>query len=239
MDTTQFWYLPLTTPFFFILVALFLFIVVLLPLRLIKYAYEQLGVSSTGAVLLLMGSLIGSYINIPIAVISQKPSLASQVISFYGMQYQVPAATDWGGTVLAVNVGGAIIPVVMSAYLLIRWQLWLEGLLATAAVAAICYWASSPIPGIGIAVPVFLPAIATTIAALLLSRKHAAPLAYVAGSLGTLIGADLMNLNKLADLKAPILSIGGAGTFDGIFVTGVVAVLIASIPSWQHRLGRA
>jgi uncharacterized membrane protein len=67
----------------------------------------------------------------------------------------------------------------------------------------------------------------------MLSRKHAAPLAYIAGSFGTLIGADLLNLNKLADLKAPILSIGGAGTFDGIFVTGIVAVLIASIP-WRR-----
>jgi uncharacterized membrane protein len=131
----------------------------------------------------------------------------------------VPAATDWGGTVLAVNVGGAIIPAIMSLYLLFRWQLWLEGLVATVAVAAVCYWFSSPIPGVGIAIPVFVPAIATTIVALMLSRKHAAPLAYIAGSFGTLIGADLLNLNKLADLKAPILSIGGAGTFDGIFVS--------------------
>ena len=83
----------------------------------------------------------------------------------------------------------------------------------------------------GIAIPVFVPAIATTLAALTLSRTRPAPLAYIAGSLGTLIGADLMNLDKLAELNAPIASIGGAGTFDGIFVTGIVAVLIASIPS--------
>lgn len=92
--------------------------------------------------LLLLGSLIGSYINVPIAVISQKSAMASQVIESFGMRYQVPAATDWGGTVLAVNVGGAIIPVIMSVYLLIRWHLWLEGAVATAAVAAVCYWLS-------------------------------------------------------------------------------------------------
>jgi len=130
-----------------------------------------------------------------------------------------------------VNVGGAIIPVVMSLYLLIRWQLWWQGLVATAAVAAVCYALSSPVPGVGIAVPVFVPVIATTAAALILSPGHAAPLAYIAGSLGTLIGADLMNFNNLAELQAPILSVGGAGTFDGIFLTGIVAVLIASIPS--------
>ena len=55
------------------------------------------------------------------------------------------------------------------------------------------------------------------------------PLAYIGGSLGTLIGADLLNLDKLRGLGAPIASIGGAGTFDGVFLTGVVAVLIASL----------
>jgi uncharacterized membrane protein len=131
--------------------------------------------------------------------------------------------------VLAVNIGGALIPVIMSIYLLIRWQLWWEGLVATGIVAAVCYWLSTPLPGLGIAIPTFAPAIATTIVALLLSRKSAAPLAYIAGSLGTLIGADLLNLDKIAELNAPVASIGGAGTFDGIFLTGIVAVLIASI----------
>jgi uncharacterized membrane protein len=235
MDTGQFWYLPLSFPSFLILIALFLFIFVLLPLRLMKYAYEQLGLSSGSALLLLLASLIGSYINIPIAVISQSSVVGSQAVSLFGMRYQVPPATDWGGTVLAVNVGGAVIPVIMSIYLLIRWQLWTEGVLAIVTVAAVCYWFSYPIPGLGIAIPVFIPAIATTLAALVLSRKRAAPLAYIAGSLGTLIGADLLNFDKVASLKAPIASIGGAGTFDGIFVTGIVAVLIASIPSRRRH----
>lgn len=230
MNVTQFLYFPLAMPFFLMLVALFL-LVFLLPLKLMKYAYEQLGVGPSGAVLLLLGSLIGSYINIPIAVISQKAVMASQLIDHFGMRYQVPAATDWGGTVLAINVGGAVIPVIMSVYLLVKWQLWWQAVLATTVVAAICFWLSSPIPGVGIAVPVFVPVIATTIVALVLSRKYAAPLAYIAGSLGTLIGADLMNFNKLAELNAPIASIGGAGTFDGIFLTGIAAVLIASIRS--------
>jgi len=234
MDPFQFWYLPLAPAFFLILVAIFFFVFVLLPLGLLRYAYEQLGVSPGMAVFLLFASLIGSYINIPIAVISQKSVMASQAVEFFGMRYQVPAATDWGGTVLAVNIGGALIPVIMSVYLLIRWQLWWEGLVAIGIVAAICYWLSTPLPGLGIAIPIFAPAIVTTIVALLLSRKSAAPLAYIAGSLGTLIGADLLNLDKIAELNAPVASIGGAGTFDGIFLTGIVAVLIASIRG-RHR----
>jgi uncharacterized membrane protein len=83
------------------------------------------------------------------------------------------------------------------------------------------------VPGVGIAVPVFLPAIIAALVSLLLSRKDAAPLAYISGSMGTLIGADLTNLDKVAGLGAPVASIGGAGTFDGIFLTGIVAVLLA------------
>jgi len=234
MGALQFWYLPLAPAFFFILVVFFIFVFVLLPLGLLQYAYEQLGVSPGTAVFLLFASLIGSYINIPIAVISQTAPMASRMVDVYGMRYAVPEATDWGGTVLAVNVGGAVIPVIMSIYLLIRWQLWWEGLLGTAIVAAICYWLATPVPGIGIALPTFAPVIATTIVALVLSRTRGAPLAYIAGSLGTLIGADLMNLGNIAELKAPVASIGGAGTFDGIFLTGIVAVLIASVRG-HHR----
>ena len=57
----------------------------------------------------------------------------------------------------------------------------------------------------------------------------AAPLAYIAGGLGTLIGADLTNLDKVRGLGAPVASIGGAGTFDGIFLTGILAVLLAGL----------
>ena len=64
---------------------------------------------------------------------------------------------------------------------------------------------------------------------MLLSREYAAPLAYIGGSMGTLLGADLLNLDKIGSLGAPIASIGGAGTFDGIFLTGILAVLIAGV----------
>ena len=123
--------------------------------------------------------------------------------------------------------GGAVIPTLMSTYLLVRNQLWVQAALATVAVAAVCYWLSRPIPGLGIAEPVFVPSVTTAIVALLLSREHAAPLAYIGGSLGTLIGADLLNLGNIRGLGAPVASIGGAGTFDGIFLTGIVAVLLA------------
>jgi uncharacterized membrane protein len=131
------------------------------------------------------------------------------------------------GTMIAINIGGALIPTVMSLYLLVRYELWARGLIAVAIVAAVMHWLATPVPGLGIAVPVFVPVIVTTIVAVALAREHAAPLAYIAGSLGTLIGADLLNLPHIGSLGAPIASIGGAGTFDGIFLTGIAAVLLA------------
>jgi uncharacterized membrane protein len=126
----------------------------------------------------------------------------------------------------------------MSLYLLISRRLWLNGAIATAAVALILHWLANPVPGIGIAVPVFLPALATAVVALVLSRQNAAPLAYIAGSMGTLIGADLTNLDKVRGLGAPVASIGGAGTFDGIFLTAILAVLLASIFHPQRYTAR-
>jgi uncharacterized membrane protein len=157
------------------------------------------------------------------------------VIDFFGMQYMVPTVESLAGTVIAVNVGGAVIPTIMSLYLLVTRQLWVQGAIATAIVALVLHWLAHPVPGIGIAVPVFFPAIVTAVVALLLSRGNAAPLAYIAGSMGTLIGADLTNLDKVAGLGAPVASIGGAGTFDGIFLTGIVAVLLAGLYHPRQR----
>jgi uncharacterized membrane protein len=225
-------YLPLSPAFFSILVGLFILLIVLIQVGALRYTYLRLGVSSRAAVLLLLASLFGSYLNIPLAELSaERQFLAGQEISYFGMRYMMPIAVDWPGTIIAVNVGGALIPSLMSLYLLARNELWGLGLLATAFVSLVCYYLAEPIAGLGIALPIFVPAIATAFVALVLSRQYAAILAYVAGSLGTLIGADLLNLGNIQYLGAPVASIGGAGTFDGIFITGMLAVLIASLPA--------
>jgi uncharacterized membrane protein len=229
MQLSQFHYLPMTPGFFSILVGIFAIVFVLLQLGALRYAYLSLGVSSGTAMRLLVGSLIGSYFNIPIATLPAERVMSDRVVNYFGMQYTVPVVQNWPGTVIAVNVGGAVIPTVMSIYLLAKHDLWGKGLIATAIVAVIIHWMATPEPGLGIAVPVFMPAVITAIVAILLSRQEAASLAYIGGGLGTLIGADITNLDKVRGLGAPVASIGGAGTFDGIFLTSILAVLLASL----------
>jgi uncharacterized membrane protein len=226
---SQLHYLPLPPAFFAILVGLFVVIITLIQFGILRYVYMRLGVSSGTAIVLLLASLLGSYVNIPIAELPERQVLSGQEIDFFGMRYVVPVVVDWPGTVIAINVGGALIPTVMSLYLVARFRLWTLALVATAVVTVVCHWLAEPVPGLGIALPTFVPAVATAIVALILSRRYAAPLAYIAGSMGTLIGADLLNLGHIQGLGAPVASIGGAGTFDGIFVTAVLAVLIAGL----------
>jgi len=222
-------YLPITSGLFAILALAFVVLVVLIQLRILRYAYMKLGLGPGMAMVLLLGSLIGSYFNIPVTVLPAQNIRSGEVIDFFGMQYVVPLVEHWPGTVLAVNVGGAVIPTIMSTYLVLRYQLWLRASIAVIVIALIIHAMATPVRGVGIAVPVFAPVVVTAILAFLLSRDYAAPLAYIGGSMGTLIGADLMNLDRINGLGAPVASIGGAGTFDGIFLTGILAVLLAGI----------
>jgi uncharacterized membrane protein len=238
MHQSQLHYLPLTPPSFSLLVGIFIIVIVLVQLGLLRYAFMRIGLGPGAALFLLFGSLAGSYFNIPIAELPAQQVVSGREVLYYGMRYVVPVVSRWPDTVIAVNVGGAVIPTVMSAYLLLRYRLWIQAVVATAVVTLVCHLMANPVPGLGIAEPVFVPALTAAIVALLLSREYAAPLAYIGGSLGTLIGADLLNLDKIQGLGAPVASIGGAGTFDGIFLIGILAVLIASFTGGMAHADR-
>lgn len=222
-------YLPLSPYLFAGLAALFGLLLILVQLGILRYAYRRLGVSSSTAFLLLLGSLLGSYVNIPIAQLGGGEVLVAREVGYYGMRYVMPVLVDWPGTVIAVNVGGAVIPTLLSVYLLHKNGLWRQGLLAIFCLSAVCYLLATPIPGVGIEIPILAPPLAAAAVALVISWRRAAAVAYAGGSLGTLIGADILNLPRIEELETPVASIGGAGTFDGIFLAGIIAVLIASL----------
>jgi uncharacterized membrane protein len=177
----------------------------------------------------LLASLLGSYVNIPIAYWPERQVSTAAEVTYFGVRYMIPLVREWPATVLAVNLGGAVIPTLLSLYLIVTNRLHALSLAGIAIVAAACYSVATPKAGLGIAEPVFVPTLVTALVAFVLSRRYAGPLAYVSGSLGILIGANLLNLGKIQGLGAPIASIGGSGTFDDIFITGLLAVVYAGL----------
>jgi uncharacterized membrane protein len=227
MRASSLHYFPLSGPILLILAIGLVILVALLELRVLRYAYEKLGINPRYVTALLLLSLLGAYVNIPVAEIPGERVVPGHIEYIWGVGYVVPEVEERTHTIIAVNLGGAIIPTFLSLYLMFKNALFLRSLLGTAIVAAVVHWLARPVQGVGITVPTFVPPLLAAGVALLLAWWSAAPLAYIIGSLGTLIGADLLNLGKVSGLGAPVASIGGAGTFDGIFLTGILAVLLA------------
>lgn len=228
-------YIPIGLPLFLAFWVLVGIVVVLIEIGVLRYAFESMGVGQRHMFLLLALSLFGSYINIPLFELPAEQMRSGEIVDFYGVQYIVPVLIDRPGPVIAVNVGGAVLPFFLSIYLIVKNRLYRQSALGVGLVALVVHLLARPVPGVGIAVPVFTPPLITVLVALSLSRYHPAPLAYIAGSMGTLIGADLLNLGRIRGLGAPVASIGGAGKFDGVFLTGLVAVLIAGLFDDRRR----
>lgn len=212
---------------------IFLLFILLLPIlfllgffHILTIGFEKLGLSSEVTLLLLLAILIGSSINIPL---TKRKMIYVQEPIFFGL-FQRPKVRTQG---LAINLGGAIIPIFLSLYFLYRgWQAGfsLEPILiATILMIIISNFLARIIPGVGIALPFFIPPIFAVLFALLLSPEFAAPCAFISGVLGTLIGADILNFKKAQKLVPGLISIGGAGVFDGIFLVGIVSALLAGL----------
>jgi uncharacterized membrane protein len=232
-------YFPVAWPVLLVLLFLFGAAVSVVVAGIVRFASASMGISAGAMLGLLLLALLGSRFNIAVAYLPQRVAAATATIDFFGVPYVIPVLREWPGTVVAVNVGGAVIPTLLSVYLLVKNRLYLLGLVAIAIVTIVCHLLARPVYGLGIAEPVFIPPLITAVVAVILSRRYAAPLAYISGSLGTLIGADLLNLSRIQGLGAPVASIGGAGTFDGIFVTGLLAVVYAGVGmhlNSQHEL---
>jgi len=200
-------------------------ILVLLSAELVTFSFTKLGLSLAAALALLGFSLVGSVINIPISrrkVVYEEQAQPSFPFSLF---YYIPPRVK--EQVLAVNVGGALVPTGFSLYLLVtRAPIW-QTVVATIVVAVIAKMVARPRPGVGIVMPVLIPPLLSVALALLLARHNAPPVAYVSGTMGTLIGADLLNFPAIRRLGPHMISIGGAGVFDGIFLVGIVAALLA------------
>lgn len=219
-------------PLIFLILVIFFFLVLflfaILQVGLIGLAFAKLGIQPEHLFGILLLTLLGSYVNIPISEIEGGEVVGGQEVSFFGMRYRLPPAYRPHKTIIAINVGGALIPLLLSLYLLAHMSNWLPAFLGIGVVTAVVNRLARPIKGLGIGIPALVPPLVAALAAYLLAPADLrAPVAYISGTLGTLIGADLLRLKDIKNMGAPVASIGGAGTFDGVFLSGIIAVLLS------------
>jgi uncharacterized membrane protein len=212
---------------FLLLIIAFGMLVLLVQFQVLTIAFEKLGLSEHSAYLLLVTTLAGSFLNVPMFTVDMEgaPDTRLQPPTWFRAR---PAGIP-GKTIVAVNVGGAVVPLAFCIYLLANSPVKAgPALVCVLVVSAVAYVISRPIKGLGIGMPILIaPLAAAAMAAAIGTEEARAPLAYIGGTLGVLIGADLLRMKDIRRLGAPIASIGGAGSFDGIFVTGILAVLLA------------
>ena len=209
--------------FFGVLLSL---VIVLLLVSVTEVAFQRIGFTRLEVVLILIGTFLGSSVNIPFhKVKSVNRILKLEEVRFFWITYRIPHfSVEEVSTIVAVNLGGALIPTAVSLYLIHSHpgQL-IQVLLGIAITAVVVHLVAKKVPGLGITAPAFIPPITAALLAYLLSPTAPNVVAYVSG---TLIGADLSNLHDIATLGAPVVSIGGAGTFDGVFLSGIIAALL-------------
>jgi len=203
-------------------------LMMLIQVELLSFAFAKLGLPPALGLTVLFLSLLGSVINLPVTRLKNDIPLQeiTQPIS-WGL-LKMPLQSFRNETLISINFGGCLIPASLSLYLFLHSTLTLPStLLGIFMMSMISYFFSRPIQGLGIGMPILIAPISAALVALLISPEQSAPLAYISGTLGVLIGADLLHLKDIPKLGAPHASIGGAGTFDGIFITGIVAALLA------------
>lgn len=216
-------FIPIAFLFFLLFILFLPVLLILVYFQIVTLGFEKLGISPEVTIFLLFLILIGSAINIPL---TKKKLVYFARPRFFGL-FRAPKVEVQG---IAINLGGAILPILLSFYFL--FLIWKTGfelkpvLIATLLMIILSKFLSRVVPGLGISLPAFIPPIFSAIFALILTPSFAAPTAFISGVLGTLIGADILNLRRIQKYGG-YLSIGGAGVFDGIFLVGIVSALLA------------
>jgi len=217
-------FLPISLLFFLILIFILPILLIFIPIQVMGYAFQKLGLSAMAGFSFFVFSLLGSTINIPLRqeMCDEKPTFSPLMRLLYN---QVPRLKQ--KRILAINVGGAVIPLMLAIYLLLTKAPLIPTAIATALMIIITKFLARSVPNVGIAMPTLIPPLCAVILAWLLHHQSPAPVAYVSGVVGTLIGADLLNLNRIKKMSCGVMSIGGAGVFDGIYLVGIIAVFLA------------
>lgn len=238
-----------THPFYFMF-----YLILLIPLSLVApsvfgFLTAFFGLNLRAAILVGFMIFLLSLLFSPVNIVLKEYMAGGYTLSFqqrYVFFYGIPIPIITPviiarKIILAINVGGALIPLTISIFLLYRLLIininyFIASLVAIIITTIISYMFSRAIPGAGIAVPGLVPPLTSALITILLVQEpiYVIPIAYVGGVLGSLIGADILRLKKelykfVNIYGSSFLSIGGAGTFDGIYLSGIFAVALAVI----------
>lgn len=212
---------------------LFIALLIFLPLlfsELLAGSLLKLHLKPDEAMGIAIAIIFGGLINVPVGRIHLQGEAVTDPMAIFGLSGFMPRMRRMSHeTIIALNVGGCIIPTLLAVYELVH----LQGPALTAAFAVgavnsvVCFTAARVVAGVGIVIPGLLPPLVAAVGAMLFAGHEAAPVAFIAGVAGPLIGADLFHLKDLKASPVGIASIGGAGTFDGIVLSGIIAAYLA------------
>lgn len=219
-------YLPVSLLLFLLLLLVLPFLWVTLAVDVMRLAVAKLGLAPNVAILVFAAILIGSTINIPLYKVQAPHSSTEHFTELWLKEYWgIPLRRMQRSTVVAINVGGCLIPVGLALYQFTQGNA-LAIILVSAIVTLVSYYAARVVPGIGIQMNPLLAPLTAALSAMVFASAHAAPVAFAGGVLGTLIGADLLHLKDIQSMSSGVLSIGGAGVFDGIALCGLFALIL-------------
>jgi uncharacterized membrane protein len=218
--------MPKIPPRLFLLIVALALLVTAIQFGLLTVAFEKLDLSADSAYLLFITILGGSMVNLPLFSMKSEPPNLEEIPPQLRELYR--AMPYNGKTVIMANVGGCVVPVAFCLYLLAHHPLNIfYVVLAVVAVTLLSFKTSRRVPGIGMGMPILFAPVLAALVSVALDPANAAPMAFISGTMGVLIGADLLHLEDIRKMGTPVASIGGAGSFDGIFISGIVAVLLA------------
>jgi uncharacterized membrane protein len=217
-------------------VGLIIVLIPLLVLGIIGAAFTKLGFSWITAIAVVLLMLFGSYVNIPLYRIKRDiVRISPDTTAVFGSGSPWPADPVWE-TLVSINLGGAILPVCISLYLLYQavsitgTSLLVPVGAGILLVALVTFFATRPVPGVGLRVPLLIPALTALLMGLLLFGGAGIPatvMAFVSGTAGVLLGGNIGQLFRIKDLEVPSVSIGGTGTFSAVFICCILPALVA------------
>jgi len=167
-------------------------------------------------------------------------------ITIFGYNISNFSLFNYNGWIVAISTAGALIPTIISIFLIIKNKLSLKELtIALFVITIVSFIVTHPEPSKGIIshFPYWiLPGFAACLISIILCKKNfkkGASMSYSTGVIGVLIGADFLHLPELLTYPPTKIGtraiIGGAIVLDMVFITGIIAVLLYGLIMFRYQ----